>query len=259
MNPPNYPITESDRLYRYNIFNENLNEIQESRREQEAMNFNPLWPLRSASSVKPQLHQQPNPVNTEISGGSAGLINDPLFRNQLQCFISQNQENLPILKDKRMGGKDLSDNNPNGYYANHLQQQFGQNQFKPSLLGRYIPPNTFNFQNHDHNQNQSGMNTSSIASYNNYLLATNHQQQMLKNQLMSKNKKKQIVASKMPNQLLNDLEVPPVSPYSSNHKSLTSMSTMSQMNFTSSARKDNFSAVDKLLSPFGNCSGSDSL
>ena len=93
------PMTESDKLSRLNIFNENLNEIQETRNDPflETINFNPFSPCSRPSSIK-QYHNIGVPINNYVDQDSTGLINDPLFRNQLQCFLNKNQENLPILK-----------------------------------------------------------------------------------------------------------------------------------------------------------------
>ena len=104
-NGPAMPVTEHDRLYRLNIFNENLNEIENQKREQEQLNFNPFSNLYARPTQMKQ-NLLSNPSNFGVMQGNhsssdqAGLINDPLFRNQLQHFITTNQENLPVLKDR---------------------------------------------------------------------------------------------------------------------------------------------------------------
>jgi hypothetical protein len=104
-NGPALPVTEQDRLYRLNIFNENLNEIENQKREAEQLNFNPFSNLYARpTQMKQSLLSGPSHFaslkGNHVSSDQAGLINDPLFRNQLQHFITTNQENLPVLKDR---------------------------------------------------------------------------------------------------------------------------------------------------------------
>ena len=104
-NGPALPVTEQDRLYRLNIFNENLNEIENQKREAEQLNFNPFSNLYARpTQMKQSLLSGPSHFaslqGNHASSDQAGLINDPLFRNQLQHFITTNQENLPVLKDR---------------------------------------------------------------------------------------------------------------------------------------------------------------
>ena len=151
-----------------------------------------------------------------------------------------------------------------------------QSQFK-NMLSRNFAESLYSNNpqsNYDFNPQQS----SSMVSYNNYFAANQQQHsQILKNQLKSKQKKPQntsrpVIMQQNPinkisstNKLLNDLDVPPVSPFGSNNKSLrSSISTnYTQIpNYGSVNRKDTMSAVDKLLSPYcsGNISGgSDSI
>lgn len=134
LNPPfSLPnLSEHDQLYRLNIFNENLQEIENQKRQLEAMSIDPFClhgkPTTTFNSSGNEMFNHGNNNNFRSKmdtnqydkiEGNTGLINDPSFRNQLQGFLSKNHESLPIIK-----GEKYNNNNPGSQAQLHLQNQF---------------------------------------------------------------------------------------------------------------------------------------
>jgi hypothetical protein len=162
-------------------------------------------------------------------------------------------------------------------FKNMLSRNFAESLYSNNNNNNSGPShNSYDFnpqhQHHQHHQqqqqHQQQQHSSSLLSYNNFFAVSQQQHsQILKNQLKSKQHKKSLPTNppalhpqqtpipkiSNTNKLLNDLDVPPVSPFGSNNKSLRSSISTNYtqiQNYGSVNRKDTMSAVDKLLSPY---------